>query len=203
MTYRCPLVFSNTGWVSRRLIARELARIYDIPVVIEKQVSDLALDHLPFLDTTLLKLLHACGMAIRDVTGMSGGVAQAEDAKLGRTQGQEIVQEQLGHVHEGGKEDEKELAGRDSMGAKSAGMDAREKEHVMAEGEAVTRESMKVDVDDDDTGLASAAKRDDARVPVEVWDEFIMSGLKVENSKHARYWWVLLVCRKLLTDRWK
>ena len=168
-------------------------------VFIEKQVSDLALDHLPFLDTTLLKLLHACGVAIRDATGMSGGVAQAEDAKLGRTQGQEIVQEQLGHVHEGSKEDEKELAGRDSMGAKSAGMDAREKECVMAEGEAVMRESMKVDADDDDTGLALAVKQDDARVPVEVWDEFIMSGLKVENSNHTRYQWALLVCRHCLS----
>ena len=91
-------------------------------------------------------------------------------------------------------------------------MGVREKEQVLAEREAVKRERMKVDaagednpppLEDDDTGLASAAKWDDARVPVEVWDEFIMSELKVENSKRARYQWALLVCRKLLTDRWK
>ena len=90
-----------------------------MPVIIEKQVSDLAPEHLPFLDTTPLKLLHACGVAIRDATGMSGGVAQIEGAKLGGTQGQEIVPEHLRHVHEGGKKDGKESVGRDSMGLKS------------------------------------------------------------------------------------
>jgi len=71
---RCHSVFSSSKWVSQKLVADEVARVFDMPVSIEKALELTPVEGLPFLSSTPLKLLQCAAAAVRDALGLTGGV---------------------------------------------------------------------------------------------------------------------------------
>jgi hypothetical protein len=73
--YRCPLVYSTSGWVSQRLSSHEVVKVYDMPVGLWRTGK------LPFLGTTPLKLLQSCAKSVQQVLGVNRGWSPMEPQK--------------------------------------------------------------------------------------------------------------------------
>jgi len=159
-----PSVFKPKQEVQRRLLAKELAQVYDMSVVMSNQFGewDKPSLHLPFIKTLPSKVW---ATMLESVTGrMTQRIEQTASILKDLKQGQEVL---LPHMEVQNVQTDSKV-NTPIPGPKSNVEGTRGRQQIV-EGRLDGRDENEEDRN------AKATKADDARIPVEMWDEEILN----------------------------
>jgi hypothetical protein len=160
----CPLVFTK-GWVLRPLTLAELARCMDIPASVIPQLKPVAPQRyktLPLLKTAPLKVLLAFGSALQQVMYADPGRHTPPTPVI------------LASDHNSSQTDPNALDSTDLSSDSMAVAEDSPPELLKLMGE----------------GRERAAKDDDARIAVELWDEPFWIHFSTEFRRQHQHFWV-------------
>ena len=191
LEYAIPCVFKSTGWVRRRLTAKEWLTLHDIPVDMMEPLSG---------DTTARNAIALCitplivGELFRSWWGSRGGGAVPERLHISDS-GDMSARTESDTDHQ---EDE------DFEGAGAMSAEVTDSQTWTVEDHSTAEDRARMVVIKTQHDLAKAVKADDAEVPVHLWNDRICRGeaslLEARALGVLRTWFMSIYRRRLCRD---